>query len=198
MKQRNISTGLPRRSSGSDSEFPVQGPRVLFLVGNLTPCMLHGSTLKRKKKETWPHNSETLQFSENSQQFSKVNALFPLRDYNFLQTNRNLHRNSWSCDFLRVTKLPQYYYMHHKYIYMLIIYFTDALISISNQASKNTGPPTFQRFPISSCSLFHNRDSLPSCQNAYIFVQVQKNRSMFFGVTNLALSSDSVSYNVLH
>ena len=168
MKQRNISTGLPRWSSGSHSELPALGPWVLSLVGDLRPFMLHNSTLNRKKKKQ-DHIILDLQFSENSQHFSKANALFPLRkDYNFLQTNWNLHRNSWSCDFLRVTKLPQYYYMHHEYT----IYFTDALISISNQASRNTGPPTSQKFPVSSCFLFHNGDSLPSCQHACIFVQV--------------------------
>ena len=196
MKQRNISIGLPRQSSGYDwipsaggtGSVPGWGPKTLHTAQQYL----------KKKKKRHDHIILNLQFTENSQHFSKGNALFPLRDYNFLQTNRNLHRNSWPCDFLRVTKLPQCYYMHHKYIYMLIIYFTVALISISNQAAKNTGPPASPMFPISCSSLFHNGGSLPSCQHAYIFVQVQKNKSMVFGVTNLALSLYSVSYNLLH
>ena len=39
----------PWRSSGWDSVFPVQGPRVRSLVGELGPRMLHGAAKKKKK-----------------------------------------------------------------------------------------------------------------------------------------------------
>ena len=50
MPINNTVEGLPWRSSGSDSAFPLQGPWVLSLVRELGPLMPHGIAKKKTSK----------------------------------------------------------------------------------------------------------------------------------------------------